>query len=190
VSQNKTTKAASSDLVATGDEDGRDVLQGDIIDGSVESARRAAALIIDRGYGPATTEIIRYIAGAAVDTADLNAVIIEQMNARLLEAESAQDVLDPFGTIKGQDVLEKYLLVTGCAFMESDQAEGFPWYVSLSVEDKATGRTYAVTVGGEKVVMQAAAIDRKGMWPAAVKIHKSERPTKSGFYPLELQSVI
>jgi hypothetical protein len=162
------------------------VIHGNVVD---ESAERAAAFVTARGFGPNTINLIGYIAEVAVDTADLNAVIVEQMAARFATATSADDILDPFGTIKGEDLLDKPLYVTSCSFMESDIAEGFPWYVGLATVDQSTGRTTVVTVGGEKLVMQAGALDRAQAWPVMCRIHRADRPTKGGFYPLELLPV-
>lgn len=167
---------------------GTDVSEVD--DEDAESAvvygQKVAQFVIDRKYGPNTVELVQWIAGSSLDTRDLNVVIIEQMAARFAQAETADEILDPFGTVKGQDMLNRPLWVTGCTFLDSDMAEGFPWYASLVVTDQETGRSRVVTVGGEKLVMTAAALSRQEMWPQAVKIVRSDKPTKAGFYPLDL----
>ena len=161
-------------------------VEGDVVR---EVAERTAQFVLDRHYGPNTTELVMWVAANALDTADLNRVIIEQMAIRFADATSIDDILDPFGTVKGQDMLDKPLWVTACTFLESDAPDGFPWYASLVHTDPDTGRSTVVTVGGEKLVMQAAAITQRDAWPQRVRIHKADRPTKAGFYPLELQPV-
>lgn len=160
----------------------------DVADGViVATARRAAELIEARGYGPATVKTIHYVAERALDTADLNRVIIEEMNRRFVDASTVDEILDPFGTIKGADYLGKPLEVLGVEFLESDIAEGFPYYVSMRVLDRQSGKTRVLTVGGEKLVMQAAALDAHNAWPQVLAIYEADRATKAGFFPLELR---
>lgn len=164
-----------------------EVVEGDLIEPDAEAMRRAADYALSRKFQAATTQLLLYIAAHAQDTADLNVVILEQMSQRLLTAESADDVLDPFGTVKGQQLLDKPLMVTGAQFLEGDFKDGFPWYVSLQVESQAQGGIIPVTVGGEKLVFQVASLDMHDAWPQLVEIHRADKPTKQGFYPLELR---
>lgn len=182
----------SDDMPAWAKSDGEpstDVAEGQVIDGTIVAARRAAEWVTERGYKAATRDLVGYIAGRAIDTSDLNTVILEQMALRLAAAETAADILDPFGTVQGKAILGKPLWVTGAEFLESDLAEGFPWYVSFSVLDRQSNRSTVVTVGGEKLVLQAAELDRKKLWPTALAIHETDKPTKAGFYPLELRPI-
>ncbi len=166
------------------------VAEGVVVDPDVRAAvQRARTFIEARGYQQATADIIGYIAANAVGTADLNVVILEQMALRILNAETPDDILDPFGTVKGQAMLDRPLWVEGLNFLESDQADGFPWYVSFQVKDQNSGALTPVTVGGEKLVIQAAVLDMKDAWPLMLTIHKADKPTKKGFYPLELRPV-
>ena len=161
-----------------------EVITGTAVD---EAVARTAAFVESRRYGPNTVDLVMFIAANALDTADLNQVIIEQMATKFAEATSPDDILDPFGTIKGNTMLDRPLWVIDCQFLESDMADGFPYYASLMVQDTESGRNTVVTVGGEKLVMQAAAMTRAGGWPQWVKIHQSDKPTKAGYYPLELR---
>jgi hypothetical protein len=136
-----------------------------------DAVRRAVAYVQSRRFGQATAEIIQYIASHAVDTAELNSVIMEQMALKILNAESADDVLDPFGTTKGRDLYNRPVWVTGCQFLDSTvEGEGFPWYVMLSVTDPKTKEVVPTTIGGEKLVIKAAGLDMHGGWPRTVMI--------------------
>jgi hypothetical protein len=148
---------------------------------------KVAEWVRERGLGERTRDVIVYIASKVIDTGDLNAVIMERLMARMLDSDDADAVLDPFGTIKGQDMIGKPLNVVGAEFLEGDFEESFPWYVSLMVQDPATGGVMPVTTGGEKLVLQAAVLDMKEKWPLMVKIVQSDKPTRSGYYPLELR---
>ena len=159
-----------------------DPIQGEIM----AAAERAGTYVAQRGYGPNTVQLIMYIASRAVDEADLNVVIMEQLAARLLGAQSADDILQPFNPQQGKTYYGKPLMIESMSFIESDY-EGFPWYVSLHCKVPATGESFVVTVGGEKVVMQAAAAEKAGALPMYAKIAEAEKATKAGFYPLELR---
>lgn len=160
-----------------------------VVEGTVvEAAGRAANYVASRNLGPSTIALVQYIAANAADTAELNTVILEQMAAKILNAESPSDIVDPFGTMSGRDMYNRPLWITGCTFLESDYTEGFPYYVSFAIQDQQTGSTSVVTVGGEKVCYQAAGFDMHDAWPQMLMICESEKETKAGFRPLELRA--
>lgn len=164
-----------------------DVIVGEVTEMSQQAAQRAAAWVSGKGYGPNMTTIIQYIAANAQDTAELNAVIMEQMAIRILNAESPEEILDPFATVKGEDLVGVTLEIRGCMFLEGDKNEGFPWYTTLTVFDGRTGREFPVTIGGEKLVPQVAGFDMHDAWPQVVKI--TEFKTRAGFTGYQLERV-
>lgn len=138
-------------------------------------------------YGPAARALIEYIAEAARATEDEDVVIAEQLAAQILSAEDTDAILDPFGVIHGRDLIGRNLSVHGVRFLESDYAEGLPWYAVADVEDPRSGNHYAVTMGGSRVLMQFAGLHRLNDWPQVMTLLKADRPTKKGFYPLRLE---
>jgi len=138
-------------------------------------------------YGPAARNLIGYIAEKAKMTEDEDVVIAEQVAAQILGAETADDILDPFGTIKGQELLGRNLAVFGCRFLDTDFMQGFPWFVVADVEDPTTGKHFPVTMGGQRVVMQFAGLHRLGEWPQVMTLLRADKPTRKGFYPLRLE---
>ena len=144
-----------------------------------EAAARAANYVAAKKAGPAMTQIIGYIAAKAVDTAELNTVISEQLAVRILNAQSADDIFDPFSTARDKDFVGKPLYVEGCMFLESDKGDGFPWYVALDVRDQKTGALAPIIVGGEKLVPQVAGLDMHDAWPVVIQIESTE--TRKGF---------
>lgn len=157
----------------------RDVIDGQVVDLTREAAARAADYVATRKLGPNMTQIIMYIAAKAVDTAELNSVISEQLAARILSAQSADDIFDPFGTTRDRDFVGKPLHCEGVMFLESDKAEGFPWYVALDVRDPKTGGLAPIIVGGEKLVPQVAGLDMHDAWPVVIQIESTK--TRNGF---------
>ena len=150
------------------------------------AAGRAVEFVQRKGYGVHTTAIIAYIAERAVDTADLNVVILEQLSEKLLNAGSVDEILMPFEPSGSERYLNQPIQINGAGFLESDYTEGFPYYASLQITVVATGEDAVITIGGEKVMYQVAAFDMKEAWPIVCRISKRTKPTKSGFYPLEL----
>lgn len=163
------------------------VQEGRVLDMSQQAAQRAAAWVQHKGYGDAMTSIIMYIAANAQDTAELNAVIMEQMAIRILNAETPEEILDPFATVKGEDLLGKTLEIRSAMFLEGDKNEGFPWYCTLTCYDAQHGREFPVTIGGEKLVPQVAGFDMHDAWPQVVKI--TEFKTRAGFTGYQLERV-
>lgn len=184
VSEGEAYNPAEGAELATVVDDDQAPQDGRVLDMSQAAAKRAGNWVKEKGYGPNMTQIIMYIAAHAVDTADLNAVIMEQLAAKILTAESPDEILDPFSTVKGKDLMGKPLDVRSCQFLESDQADGFPWYVSLMALNPQTGGEEPVIVGGEKLVPQIAGFDMRDAWPQVVQINS--RTTKQGFTVYEL----
>jgi len=152
---------------------------------SEEEARKAAEWVRAKRYGPAMTTIIGYIAAHAMDTQDLNSVIMEQMALRILNAQSADEVLDPFGTMRGEDLYDKPLMITGVQYLISDiGGEGFPWYCAVEYDNGVGGKSVAI-VGGEKLVPQLAGLDMHDGFPRLCRIHAGK--TRAGNTILELQ---
>lgn len=154
-----------------------------------EAAARALAFIDERKLGPKISELVGYIASRAVDTSDLNVVILEQLADRLLAAESPEDVLTPFDPLHGQDYIDVPLQIESVQYLESDYSEGFPWFASLSVIIAGTGEEKVLTIGGEEVLYKLAALDMHDAWPVVAQLTRKKKPTKQGYYPLDLKPV-
>lgn len=154
------------------------------------AAERAVAYVNSRGVGRATQQLVAYIAGKAVDAADLNVVILEQLSERILNAESPDDILTPFDPQGMEDLLSTPIQIDGVGWLESDYSEGFPWYASLQVTRLDTGEESIRTVGGEQLMYQIAGFDMRDAWPQVVQVVKAAKPTKAGFYPYKLRATV
>lgn len=154
------------------------------------AAERALAYVDSRGVGRATQALVAYIAGKAVDSADLNVVILEQLSERILNATSPDDILTPFDPQGMEDLLSTPIMINGCNWLESDFSEGFPWYASLEVVRLDTGEESIRTVGGEQLMYQIAGFDMRDAWPQAVQVVKAKKATKAGFFPYKLRPAV
>src|SRR5262249_39618734 len=142
------------------------VIEGRVLELTQRAAQAAANWCTVRSYGPAMTQITQWIAANALDTAELNSVSMEQMALRVLQAQNPDDMLDPFNTVHGKDILDRPLYVVEAMYLWSDieNPKAYPWYVSLTVQRDDDSRT-VVTVGGEKLVPQCAGFSMvEGGW--------------------------
>lgn len=156
-----------------------DVIAGVAVDLTREAAAKLAEYVQRKNVGPNMTQILMYIAAKAVDTAELNTVISEQLAARILNATNPDDIFDPFGTTRDRDFVNKPLNCEGVMYLDSDKSEGFPWYVALDIRDPQTGNLAPVIVGGEKLVPQVAGLDMHDAWPCVIQIGTTT--TRQGF---------
>lgn len=154
----------------------------------VAAAGRALDHVRSKGLGPRATQVIEWIATRAVDTADLNAVILERLAESIVTAESPEDILMPFEPSHGRDYLDRPMVIHGVEYLESDYAEGFPWFATATVTLVGEREQRTVTLGGEKVLYQIAGFDMHDAWPVTVRLCESRKATKQGFRPLELRS--
>ena len=73
------------------------------------------------------------------------------------------------------------------AWLPSDRAEsgGFPIFGVFSVAD-TSGETHVLTCGAKSVVQKLAKADAEGWLPRWLSIVKAEKPTRAGYYPLDV----
>lgn len=106
--------------------------------------------------------------------------------ARILSAESADDVLTMAGTLSADDVLGKPFVLRDFRFMKSAHAEGSPVYALIEAAMIEDGEVVPITCGGRNVCAQIARLADLKALPVEVKLVRTEKPTANGFYPLWL----
>jgi hypothetical protein len=136
--------------------------------------------------GGAMNFVLNYLANKAQSTEDEDAVIAEAIATRILNADSLDEVLDPLGTLKSDDLLNKPLMVYGFRVLHSDIDDGYPYYALLDVQAGGGEPHKVVSIGGTTVLIQLVKLDLEEAWPQAMAITKAAKPTRRGFYPLQL----
>lgn len=139
------------------------------------------------GNEPSAQEILQAIVGGE----DLPEASAQQSQsgivARILGAEGAEGVLDMGEPIKAEELEQVPLQINGVRWMRSTFDEGPGVYAVADALREDTGEQVKVTCGGVNVMTQLLKLQTMGAFPQRVKIAKSQRPTKSGYYPYWLQ---
>lgn len=110
--------------------------------------------------------------------------------ARLMTAESPEDLLninEDGEVTHAEDVLGKPFMLHGVKFNPSTVEGGntdFPLYAIMDVS--WNGEKDVMSCGGLNVCVAAFTLASKGWLPRMVKITKRSKPTRGGFYPLNL----
>lgn len=139
------------------------------------------------GAEPSAQEILQAIVGGE----DLPESTAEQSQAgivaRILAADDATGVLDMGEPVKAEDLEQVGLTVTGVRWMRSTFDEGPGVYAVIDATRDDNQEQVKVTCGSVNVMTQLLRLQTMSAFPQKVKIVKSSRPTKSGYYPYWLQ---
>lgn len=139
------------------------------------------------GAEPSAQEILQAIVGGE----DLPEASAQQSQsgivARILGAGGADAVLDMGEPTKAEELEQVPLNVTGVRWMRSTFDEGPGVYAVVDATRTDNDEQVKVTCGGVNVMTQLLKLQTLGAFPQNVKIVKSSRPTKSGYYPYWLQ---
>lgn len=109
--------------------------------------------------------------------------------ARILSAESADDVLSISSVTHAQEILQVPLEIFRVKWQRGTFEEGTTCYVVLSAVVIETGERVTITCGGTNVMVQLVKMGIIGAFPFKARITKSIKATARGFYPLWLEPV-
>jgi hypothetical protein len=139
------------------------------------------------GAEPSAQEILQAIVGGE----DLPESSAQQSQAgivaRILAADDAGSVLDMGEPTKAEDLEQVPLTVRGVRWMRSTFDEGPGVYAVVDASRDDNEEQVKVTCGSVNVMTQLLRLQTMDAFPQKVKIVKSSRPTKSGYYPYWLQ---
>ncbi len=105
----------------------------------------------------------------------------------LLEILNAPTVADILGsTAIGLDsIIGQPFTIHKAELQKSDFEDGLAAYVVLHSE-MDSGERCVITSGAQSVVAQAIRMNQLGAFPQRVSSKKAVKPTKNGYYPIEL----
>lgn len=108
---------------------------------------------------------------------------------RTLDANSPDALFGEPEVWHAEDHLGQPLQFVEVAWLPSDRAEqgGSPIYGAFNVAD-TNGETHVLTCGARSVVLKLAKADVEGWLPLWLRIVRADKPTKGGFYPLDVVS--
>jgi len=110
----------------------------------------------------------------------------DDMMLDILTAKTVEDVLGGSNNaIHLQDIIGKPFTIVKATLRESDYEAGLPAFVVLNVtfDDGTNG---VVTTGASTVVAQCIRMHQLDAFPQRVNSYKSTKPTKAGYFPVQL----
>lgn len=127
--------------------------------------------------------LMRNIPEAAPDEAT------ERIVAQILEAESPEDLEEPWNGQGLTSLIGRVLQVQDVKRLPSEFKSGPGWYLGLDCVLVETGETRFVTTGSISVLAQIGRAYQKGWLPLQVIARVPERPSKNGYFPVHLEIV-
>jgi hypothetical protein len=132
---------------------------------------------------PADDEVFQRFLAAPDDVAveldpdDVSLAII----GRILQAETAEDILGGGGAIHARDYLLRPFTLTDVRFNRGDFTDNGPGFYALLEGADPDGVKVIITCGARNVLAQAWRLRDIGALPIQVQLEESERPTARGY---------
>lgn len=108
----------------------------------------------------------------------------DDMLVDILTATTVDDILGG-NAIHLQDIIGTPFTINKATLRESDYDAGLPAFVVLNVTFDG-GNNGVVTTGASTVVAQVIRMHQIGVFPQRVNSYKTTKPTKAGYYPVQL----
>ena len=106
--------------------------------------------------------------------------------ARILSAETMDDILAPVANVKAEDVLGVPLVIRGYRRLPSTKKDSsLRFYLLLDAVDP-DGEPITVTCGSVNVMARIISLAHHGHLPCIVAITKAKTQTAAGYYPLDV----
>ena len=113
-----------------------------------------------------------------------------QIVARILAAESADDVLSSQSTTAATDLVGVPLQVANVRWMQSRVKDAaIPVFALIDAVRGDDGSKVLVTCGAIQVMAQLVKLQKLGAFPIDLKIVQKDTPTAAGYYPLWLEAL-
>jgi hypothetical protein len=109
-----------------------------------------------------------------------------QIIARILMAESAEDVLAQDEVKHARDVLAQPFRFMKVQWQRSEMEQGSACYAVIHAQYPGTNAPLVITTGAKNVMVQLLKMDMIGAFPFEGKIVQKEKATAAGFHPLYL----
>lgn len=109
--------------------------------------------------------------------------------ARIMEAETPEEVFAQAGTTPWQDHIGRPFIVHAIRWLNSSYEEGAPVYALVEAADPETGEAVLLSCGGVNVMAQLLKLRGLDALPLAVKLMQAPKETAQGFRPLWLAPV-
>jgi hypothetical protein len=122
-----------------------------------------------------------FVEGLATETDEDRAN--RQLTA-ILTATTAEDIVNANMITKAEEVLDHRLRVESVRSAVSDYESGPDFYLIFDAYDETDHQLRTVECGAADVVVKVARLAQLGLLPVTLKIHRKDKATKAGFFPL------
>jgi len=117
-------------------------------------------------------------------------MIVGDIIAQVLSAESLVEILEPPEAIHARDLLDVPIVIHGFKSQRSDYQEGSPRYAVMDVTREDTGQRVPVTCGAQQVLAQLVKALMMDAFPfRCAVVRATKRPTDAGNWPIRLAMV-
>lgn len=115
---------------------------------------------------------------------------IGDMALSILTAESFEAMFESSGAEDVDEWLNKPFNLNNVTFAESDKGnDGLPVYAVLHVTDANDQTEHVITCGAWQVVFVSYKCVQNGWLPKMMTFRRSPRPTRQGYYPINMVPV-
>lgn len=111
----------------------------------------------------------------------------ERLLLQLLNADSWEQLDDPWDTERSKAWIGKDLIVRDLIRRPSDYTDGLAWFLVVFAVNPVDGQEVVLTSGSFAVASQLAIAYTRGWLPLHVTWLEAERPTKDGYKPHHLR---
>lgn len=108
----------------------------------------------------------------------------ERQLAAVMTATTAEEVLQANQITKAEEVLDHRLRVVGVRAGVSEYENGPDFYLFIECIDERDDQFKTIECGAADVVVKVARLAQLGLLPVTLKIHRKDKATKAGFFPL------
>lgn len=107
--------------------------------------------------------------------------------ARILSAQTAEEVLATQDVIHAQDIIGEGINATGVKWQRSEHQQSSSCYAVITGQRIADQSNVVVTCGARQVMMMLLKLRMLDAFPQRIRIAKKSKPTAAGYYPLFLE---
>jgi|SRR5271156_5615984 len=136
-----------------------------------------------------SADIERFLTAVNSVTTEDPAAVSAAIVANILQAPTAEAVLQQASTTQAEDVIGQRLLVRGVRWQHSDIADGPGFYALIDAVDDQ-GEVHVITCGSRNVMAQLFRLGELNALPCHVAIMQQEKATAAGFFPMFLEGRI
>lgn len=111
---------------------------------------------------------------------------VATMAQSILDADDFESMFAESSLEPAESLFDKGLHVTHINFNESDYAEGIPFYATFHGKVLDTGEDFIANCGAWQVTVVAYKCLKNDWLPRDFMFHRSEKPTKRGYYPVNI----